>query len=80
MRPKPSALLMASSSFCFSFSLVGYSGINRWLKQVCELGSISLSSPWRPTYNFTEPRPRIGARSLPVTKDKNAFLCSSLKS
>ena len=80
INPNPSALLIANMSFYLIFSLLLYSGISKWLKQVWELGSISLSSPWRPTYSLTDPSPFIGARSLPVVKAKNFFLCSSVRS
>jgi hypothetical protein len=43
------------------------------------VGSLSLSGPLREMTNVMDPRPLIGARSLPVQKNRNFFFCSRLK-
>lgn len=45
-----------------------------------ELGSMSESEVCLSTMNFKEDKPPTGVRSLPVAKDKKAFLCSWVNS
>ena len=73
INPNPSLLLIAMSIFYLSLSLDEYSGISKWLKQVCELGSLSLSGPSLPRYNVNTDKPAIGARLQPVVKVRNFF-------
>jgi hypothetical protein len=42
------------------------------------VGNRSLSGPFRDITKTMEPRPLIGARSLPVQKKRNFFFCSKL--
>ena len=43
------------------------------------VGNRSLSGPLREMTKTMEPRPLMGARSLPVQKNRNFFFCSKLK-
>ena len=65
---------MASNSFCFSFSLLEYSGINRRFEHVLELGSIYESDVCLSTMNFRDDNPPTGVRSLPVANERKAFI------
>jgi hypothetical protein len=40
------------------------------------VGNRSLSGPFREITKTMEPRPLMGARSLPVQKNRNFFFCS----
>jgi len=80
IKPKPLLFSKAISNISFNLSLLLYSGISRWLKQVWAMGSLSSSSPCLPILIRRCPSPNIGALSLPVQNAKSLFYYFSVSS
>lgn len=80
INPNPSLNWIANNSFCLSFSLLEYSGINNKFEHVLELGNISESDVCLSTMNLSDDSPPTGVLSLPVAKNKKALHCSWLNS
>lgn len=76
MRPKPSLCWRTSSSLLLSFCFEEYSGSSRTLVHVRAVGRMSLSAQCLSTTNLQLLRPLIGARSVPVTKNRKDFFFS----
>lgn len=78
INPNPWLFFIMKSMFFSSFYLDSYSGSKNTLKQVWAVGKLSwFACLW--IKKFIDLKPSKGTRSLPVQKNKKAFLSSKLK-